>query len=888
MQFQESANPMTGSGQLAKSEYEGLSDLPGWRVLRSQAVVRFALTLLLLFLGTSLLVSFAPDEVTVFLHRPQSVSVAELTAHLNAKTPKSMGYVALPTLPATDLNVGNPKYVEQPTGFRYLFVGKLLLPVAADRGQKLLTVGNLEPLTDSQRVAALTEIRRVGLVDGLVNFRLDTRRSVYESSRAKVATGLFILLVAFFAFLDAARSVRNPLRGFPGSAEQRLALLREVSPLIISTPKGKKLLYESHLVFRGWFSVKAVAVPDIIWLGERRYWGMTRLDIRTTSGAVLFPIKQGTELGPFVTALKKINPTLNFGGHPRLNQLWLGNRVGLIERFREIRSQSNQTYEGIATSIGWRSNYALVDACADLEPKMASRSNFGSAVDWLRSRSNHTTSSGFSTLRNAGIASVGLLFAALQFPVQANIAAQTARPSSWPKAIQPLAEFVEKTRGAPFDHPVPVDLLSTGTYDLVAGNTKAVEENPPCGSSLGSALSSRDDVSRAAANSSLLQDALRGSRSYLCDDSRAKDWRRQAFTLLGMEPSAQSDEADHLSDSSGIYLPDERRLYVRGSELTPRLRAVIVHELTHAWQDQRFNLNRRRFRSSDAWQAWKALVEGDATFVDALYTAQEARSSDPVLAAPETSDASIVLSSYDQTTLASQVFPYTAGQIYVKRLRESGGNRALNAALQNPPVRISEVLTGVVDRQPISPIKIERAGFGTLRYQEDLDALSFFALVGQDQQLRINDHIAAYQGSVIELVESGEQTCARIIVRKPSASSWALPPSLGSAEGALERSSCLRSEELETHRTSKTQTRRISSIKSAMGRWTVAASFVELSSTKVNADTCFADKLVTTVDKRGGPSFDNTQKPRVTYEELLTFGHTCGLSEAAVKRYAGR
>ena len=100
MQFQERANPVPGNDQPEQSEHQGLHDLSGWRIIRSQAVVRFVATLLFLLLGTSLLISSPPDEVAVFLHRPQSVSQAELTAHLNAKTPKSLGYVALPTLAA--------------------------------------------------------------------------------------------------------------------------------------------------------------------------------------------------------------------------------------------------------------------------------------------------------------------------------------------------------------------------------------------------------------------------------------------------------------------------------------------------------------------------------------------------------------------------------------------------------------------------------------------------------------------------------------------------------------------------------------------------------------------------------------------------------------------
>ncbi len=415
---------------------------------------------------------------------------------------------------------------------------------------------------------------------------------------------------------------------------------------------------------------------------------------------------------------------------------------------------------------------------------------------------------------------------------------------------------MEKTRGAPFLHPVRVDLLPFETYDLVAGNTKAAEATTQCTTARGSC---------------------------------PKDWRRLTFTLLGMEPSAQSAETDHLSDSGGVYFSDEERLYVRGTQLTPKLRAVVVHELTHALQDQQFNLGRKRnFASPDAWQSWRALVEGDATFVQALYSSQhpQPRNEDLDL---ETSNHSIVLSSYDQSTVALQAFRYTAGHIYVKRLRESAGNKSVDATFQNPPVRMSEVLTGTVEQRPILPIMIKLPFYGTVHYEENLDALSFFSLIGRDQQLRINDHIDTYQGAVVRLVEAGDQLCAQIVVREPTGTSWGLPASLGEIDGPLSRTSCQKDGDVaSTRNTSTLENRRpVSSIQSAVGRWSVASSFGHLSTTIVSSDTCFADKVVSTVDQRGGP-LDRSGKSQATYDEMISFGRACGMPSNAIEQYVAR
>jgi hypothetical protein len=248
-----------------------------------------------------------------------------------------------------------------------------------------------------------------------------------------------------------------------------------------------------------------------------------------------------------------------------------------------------------------------------------------------------------------------------------------------------------------------------------------------------------------------------------------------------------------------------------------------------------------------------------------------------------------VLSSYDQSTLALQAFRYSAGHIYVKRLRESAGNNTIDAAFLNPPVRMSEILTGTVEQQPILPIKIKQPFYGTVHYEENLDALSFFSLIGQDQQLRINDHIDTYQGAVVRLVEAGDQLCAQIVVREPSGASWELPASLGETDGPLTRKSCQKNGDMETIRNDfPLENRRpVSSIQSAVGRWSVASSLGHLSTTIVRSDTCFADKVVSTVDQRGGP-FNRSGKSQATYDELISFGKACGMPSTAIEQYVAR
>ena len=75
-------------------------------------------------------------------------------------------------------------------------------------------------------------------------------------------------------------------------------------------------------------------------------------------------------------------------------------------------------------------------------------------------------------------------------------------------------------------------------------------------------------------------------------------------------------------NSGGIlayYDPHDKKVRVKGSELTPDVRVTLAHELTHALQDQYFDLGREDSLPDDAQQAFRSVVEGDAVVVQNAY-----------------------------------------------------------------------------------------------------------------------------------------------------------------------------------------------------------------------------------------------------------------------------
>ena len=172
-----------------------------------------------------------------------------------------------------------------------------------------------------------------------------------------------------------------------------------------------------------------------------------------------------------------------------------------------------------------------------------------------------------------------------------------------------------------------------------------------------------------------------------------------ALHLLGVLRRGQSLEEVERSELTGqvagLYVPQSGRLYVLGSGgAAPR--SVIAHEVTHALQDEHFHLTRGAFaphpHDRDGELAAQALAEGDATDVQSRYVAalslgelvgELARTLGSL---PSNAGPSVP---YLQREL---LYPYRAGQDFVRALRARGGQRLLDRAFRHPPRTTAAVL----------------------------------------------------------------------------------------------------------------------------------------------------------------------------------------------------
>ena len=162
----------------------------------------------------------------------------------------------------------------------------------------------------------------------------------------------------------------------------------------------------------------------------------------------------------------------------------------------------------------------------------------------------------------------------------------------------------------------------------------------------------------------------------------------QALGLLDPVTSLADTYRDALTlGVVGFYDPKTKRLVVRSGELNLYARQTLVHELTHAFDDQYFDLNREDFADGDVEYGYTAVVEGNARRVDQQWSDQLSAADQAQLQQQELG----LLSPQDMLRYFSlppiiqqiQLSPYTDGLAYVRSLVAKGGEAAVDAALVN-------------------------------------------------------------------------------------------------------------------------------------------------------------------------------------------------------------
>jgi hypothetical protein len=192
----------------------------------------------------------------------------------------------------------------------------------------------------------------------------------------------------------------------------------------------------------------------------------------------------------------------------------------------------------------------------------------------------------------------------------------------------------------------------------------------------------------------------------------------ELLTLLGLLPPGSSlrriESTVYGEQVAGYYDPRRKRLaLVRGAGVDD---VTLAHELTHALEDQHFDLQRLEGGGGDdASTAQQALAEGSATLVMERYAARWP-SRTPVgdaLAGLTQVTSGTPLPQY---TMRELVFPYLQGESFVQALRAAdGGGWALVdvAEAKRPPQTTAEILQPQRWLRAQQPVAVSAAAAAT-------------------------------------------------------------------------------------------------------------------------------------------------------------------------------
>lgn len=161
---------------------------------------------------------------------------------------------------------------------------------------------------------------------------------------------------------------------------------------------------------------------------------------------------------------------------------------------------------------------------------------------------------------------------------------------------------------------------------------------------------------------------------------------------------------------AGYYDPRTKEFYLADWIDADAQRLVMSHELTHALQDQHFNL--RRFEKwpkgdSDAELAAQALVEGDATLAMSFYAVRNPQRAFGILKSMLSgTGSSEQIDKAPRALRASLLFPYTQGRDWVLEIYTGGGWDAVSAAFKTLPQSTEQILHSDKYLSHEPPVKI--------------------------------------------------------------------------------------------------------------------------------------------------------------------------------------
>lgn len=311
-------------------------------------------------------------------------------------------------------------------------------------------------------------------------------------------------------------------------------------------------------------------------------------------------------------------------------------------------------------------------------------------------------------------------------------------PSAWDPRVLPAVQFVEQDRGLEFKHPVEVDFLSDSEF------RKQVTEDP-------SKLTAAERTRLADVTAEL----------------------RAVGLVSGHLDLAHAVNQLQGADVVGEYSFRTKTIAVRGQTLSVSATVTLVHELTHALQDQYYDISSygKSLKDSDsgAQDGFQAVVEGDATrveqdYVHSLSSAQRRLESRQEHTA--TKHARGEMKGIPQFLVAEETLPYALGRAMVEFESAVGGPDSVNGLFTKWPTSDMQIMqpwryVAAADPRPVARPALRP---GETRFDAGTFGAStwYFMLAEKLGPARALSAVDGWAGDNFVAYHTAGSTCVRI------------------------------------------------------------------------------------------------------------------------------
>ena len=251
------------------------------------------------------------------------------------------------------------------------------------------------------------------------------------------------------------------------------------------------------------------------------------------------------------------------------------------------------------------------------------------------------------------------------------------------------------------------------------------------------------------------------------------------YHALGLLP-ADVDLAETMKSALGLgvvgyYDPETKEMVVRGTQLTPYVRTVLAHELTHAFDDQRFDLDRPKLdkATDETGYGFTVLTEGSASYVEDAYRDQMSSNEKKQASAEELqagSDPAIF--DIPLVILSLLTAPYTQGLPLVEAIVDEGGVKSIGDAFAEPPTTSEEVMTPEKYQRREGSVKVPKPKADGKEVEAGVFGQLGFTTLLTDG-LSLNDPAPGTEGwagdSYVTWLDESDHACVRIDSKLDSA-----------------------------------------------------------------------------------------------------------------------